>query len=236
MTNRFAYLTALLALLTVLALVPKSLAVTKNVTKVAIIDTGLDFNDPRFRPLLCKSGSEDLTGEGITDIIGHGTHVAGLIKQYATPNAHYCFLVFKYYSAHTFPSKNTYRMTEAILDAIRAGADIINVSGGGYSPSQLEYTALALHPHTLLVAAAGNDNTTRAYFPAAYHLPNVVSVGSKEQSGDKSTFSNYGSWVHAWEYGDDVMSTLPGGTGVSSGTSMATAIHTGKIVAERATK
>ena len=49
---------------------------------VAVIDTGIDaqaFN----RHVLCKTGHKDFTGTGIQDRHGHGTHISGLIDQYA---------------------------------------------------------------------------------------------------------------------------------------------------------
>ena len=45
----------------------------------------------------------------------------------------------------------------------------------------------------LVVAAAGNDSTNLAFWPAAF--PWVVGVGSPDANGKKSDYSNYGRWV-----------------------------------------
>jgi hypothetical protein len=69
----------------------------------------------------------------------------------------------------------------------------------------------------LVVAAAGNDATTRRFYPAAFAAapsvngggPPVVSVGALNPNGSKALFSNDGSWVHHWATGAAVVSTYP---------------------------
>ncbi len=81
--------------------------------RVAVIDTGLDLSDPRFSALLCKDikGVNLVPKEGIRDLIGHGTHVAGIIKKYAK-DANYCMMIIKYYS---IDNSNTTNMINSIL-------------------------------------------------------------------------------------------------------------------------
>lgn len=47
--------------------------------KVAVLDTGIDLNHPAFAPIKDNIEQEDFTGEGNSDDVGHGTHVAGTL-------------------------------------------------------------------------------------------------------------------------------------------------------------
>ncbi|WP_180349975.1 S8 family serine peptidase [Bacillus sp. D386] len=78
----------------------------------------------------------------------------------------------------------------------------------------------------LIVAAAGNDQTTRPTFPAA--LQNVLSVSSTTKFDKKSYFSNYGTSIDLAAPGSEITSTLPNNkSGSMSGTSMASPIVAG---------
>lgn len=67
--------------------------------------------------------------------------------------------------------------------------------------------------------AAGNDNID--YDPIGVY-DEVISVGSIDGAGNKSSFSNYGDWVDICAPGTSVLSTIPNNKyGRMSGTSMA---------------
>ncbi len=66
--------------------------------------------------------------------------------------------------------------------------------------------------------AAGNDGIEDGA-PAEYE--NVIAVGAIDRNGDRSSFSNYGSWVDIAAPGTDIYSTVPGGYESMNGTSMA---------------
>lgn len=204
---------------------------------VAVVDTGLDLTDPRFSKVLCKTGHKDFTGAGIEDHHGHGTHIAGLIKKYAK-NANYCLLIVKYYdkSPEGWTSPNHSNFLQAEIYAIKH-ADVINISGGGDGFIHYEYATIEQYPNKVLIVAAGNDNENLddknyAYYPASYRSPNEIIVGSKHENGVKAPTSNYGRGL-VWEVGSNVLSTLPNGVGIMSGTSQACAIHTGKYIYEK---
>ncbi len=195
------------------------------------MDTGLDLKDPRFASALCPTGHKDFTGTGIVDRNGHGTHVAGLIKQYAGDSG-YCLLIYKYYDHDTILGEEDHAFeweVTAFSQAIKDGADVVNFSGGGTMHSLLEYNTMRRATDTIFVVAAGNngqdlDTKGNEFYPASYRLPNTLAVGNL---GAKS--SNYAPWL-VWEVGENVLSTVPGGLRYLSGTSMATAIRTGKLV------
>lgn len=202
--------------------------------KVAIVDTGLDLKDPRFKDHLCKSGHQDFTGEGIEDSVGHGTHVSGIIQHYAD-NGNYCLLIYKYYSYAASGKLNQEREVMAFKEAIKQKVAIVNFSGGGENLYNPEKEVIKHGPHTLFVVAAGNEHhdldEVCDYYPACLNLKNILVVGSTDSEGIRSNYSNYGSIVSDWEIGENVMSTLPDDReGHMSGTSQATAIQTGKLI------
>lgn len=91
-----------------------------------------------------------------------------------------------------------------IVWAAEHGARVISCSWGSTSlPSRTEEAILkeCYDSNIVVVAAAGNDNISSPHAPAT--SPHVISVGSVDEDGGKSSFSNYGNWVHI---------TAPGGT------------------------
>lgn len=201
----------------------------KEPLRVAIIDTGLDPTDARFTHL-CENGHIDLTGTGIKDTMGHGTFVAGLIQEYAG-DANYCMIIIKLFDTKVV-MEDTYG--RGIKAAIDEKAALVNISGGGNRAEPGEYDLIRSNPQTMFVVAAGNwgaDITgVEKFFPASYDLLNEVVVGSRGQMFRRSYFSNYGSIVTAWENGESVVGYSPTGLTTMSGTSMSTAIKTGKII------
>jgi thermitase len=209
---------------------------------VAIIDTGLDINDPRFMPFLCVAGHRDFTGTGLKDTNGHGTHIAGLIVKYAK-KSNYCIKIYKAYVGDVELEKKGYKYeVAAIKEAIKQGAMIINISAGGPSQQYEELEMIKNHPEVLIVASAGNDGINldlkqEQFYPASYKLPNIISVGMLTHRNKRDPRSNYAENIQ-WEVGENVLSTFPkwcDNTGCSthkimSGTSQAAAIHTGKLV------
>ncbi len=230
----------LFALLSLLLVDTISTGGETKVTKVAIIDTGLDLNDPRFKNKLCPNKHWDFVDNDAypQDIHGHGTHVAGLISQYAE-GAKFCLMIFKYYEEKASGAVNIQRMKQAMKIAVKLGADVVNISGGGPSYDIEEFDIIKTNPKVTFVVAAGNeskniDTVEGAYFPASYSADNLIRVGSLEKCNFKLRSSNFGSKVTAWEIGL-ANSTLPGGRyGHMAGTSQATAIRTGKILSGKA--
>ncbi|HBS43959.1 MAG TPA: peptidase S8, partial [Paenibacillus sp.] len=89
----------------------------------------------------------------------------------------------------------TYSVAEGIIWAADNGAKVINLSLGNYADSQFLHDAIkyAYDRDIVLVSAAGNDNTERPGFPAAY--PEVIAVAATNASGEKASFSNYGDYI-----------------------------------------
>lgn len=226
--------------------ISKRIAAQKRPLKVAVVDTGLDRNDPRFSKVLCKMGHRNfVTGSTNTyDSHGHGTHIAGLIKQNAGEGG-YCLVILKYFDENADSQTNFQNSIAAFRWAAQIGVDIVNFSAGGPTANPLERQAIASSVKTVFVVAAGNEAKDMTlpenrYYPASYELPNLFVVGNVNQAGTRSPSSNYGDPRIIWEVGEKVRSTMPcvnsqGGLhydceGDMTGTSQATAVHTGKLI------
>jgi thermitase len=119
------------------------------------------------------------------------------------------------------------RIAEAFDYAGDVGARIVNASLGGAGTSKTLTDAMAAHPNTLYVVAAGNDSANTdvtAYAPCTSPAPNVICVGASTNRDARAYFSNYGkTTVDVFAPGVTIVSTWPGGGYVSlQGTSMAT--------------
>lgn len=123
---------------------------------------------------------------------------------------------------------STFAIAQGIDFAWENGAKVINLSLGGPGASSAVRNAnqRALAAGAVIVAAAGNDNTSTLFYPAAD--PETIAVGSTDQNDDKSDFSNFGSWVDVAAPGTAVRSTTTGdGYILGDGTSFAAPIVSG---------
>jgi len=204
-------------------------------TRVVVLDTGLDIQDTRFSAHICNEGHKDFTNTELDDVEGHGTHIVGLIQQYAG-DADYCLIIVKYYKdSSTYNNMKAY--TAALKYSFSLEPAIINFSGIGPKFDEDELLEIQHHPEVVMIVAAGNEGTNldeKKYYPASYEEANVITIGSIDWLTEHiSKFSNYGKVVKGWEVGEFVKSTLPKGQeGYMQGTSMSTAIFCGKKIRE----
>jgi subtilisin family serine protease len=179
------------------------------------------------------------------DDAGHGTHVAGIIGAKGNNGAGIAgvnwdvkIMALKFLDEDG--AGNTADAANAIDYAVSHGARVINASWGGPAFSLALYQAVrrAGDKGVGFVAASGNDghnSDVKPDFPAAFDLPNVISVAATDSTDDLVDFSNYGSVsVDLAAPGDDIESTVPPSTDSSgfasfSGTSMATPFVTGAV-------
>jgi cyanobactin maturation PatA/PatG family protease len=117
-------------------------------------------------------------------------------------------------------------LAQALTRAAVAGARVINVSGGQFSPGGAAHPLLAevvrdcARQGVLIVAAAGNDGCECLHVPAA--LDPVLVVGALDACGEPSGFSNWGA-----AYRDRGVLAPGFGPGPGGGTSYATAVVSG---------
>jgi len=167
------------------------------------------------------------------DDVGHGTHCSGTIGAVGNNgigvvgvNWNVSLMPVKFLDATG--SGSTSAAVSAIQYAVRMGAKIISASWGGPGASQALEDAIAAagQADVLFVAAAGNSGQNTDFFPnypSSYTLDNIIAVAASDHNDQLATFSNYGvASVDLAAPGVDILSTLPGGYGLLSGTSMAT--------------
>lgn len=136
----------------------------------------------------------------------HGTHVAGTIAAESDNNIGVAGVSF---GAKIMPLRTLGARGGTSFDIVQAlrfaaglsnssgtvpaqPADIINLSLGGPGSSQFEaalYQEL-FEMGIIVVAAAGNENTSTLSFPASY--PGVISVAALDASNRRAPYSNFG--------------------------------------------
>ncbi|TFE28981.1 S8 family serine peptidase [Cohnella luojiensis] len=166
--------------------------INRDVTAtIAIVDTGVDYNNPELKPYLLEG--KNLINARMTaqDDNGHGTAVAGIMVAIAKAGNSSSglgrwkgrFLPVK--ALDEFGSGNEEKLTQGIRYAVEQGANIIVLSLGLRRDAvglrgAVEY---AESNGVLLVAASGNDaavfgDKAAVQYPAAY--PTVLAVAGSE--------------------------------------------------------
>jgi hypothetical protein len=168
----------------------------------------------------------------LDDHIGHGTFIAGVIRQSA-PDARVRMIRVMHTDGVVQEQvllTALYVLAAQVATALAADdldgmVDVVSLSLGYYeeTPDDFNYTNLLADAVKKLcdlgvavVASAGNDATEYPSLPAALStrpggdpmLP-VLGVGALNPNGTKAMFSNDGPWVTAWAAGADVISTYP---------------------------
>ena len=203
---------------------------------VSVIDTGLDVNHPEFAGQVARVFDTSSGGPDVTDIVGHGTFVSGLISS-LDGNARggkgvagtTKLIAIR---ASTESGFTVGDLISGIDFSIRRGADVINLSLAGDASSFTRTQARALRAaffnDVLPIAAAGNnaENGNPPEFPAAAIGGKRggrgigLSVAATKPDGSVASFSDHNDFVSlaapgasggGCEFG--VFSTLPANTG-----------------------
>lgn len=134
----------------------------------------------------------------LTPVDNHGTAVAGVAKAYVGDNyatagvCAACKIMDVEIGDPDVVSVTD--MAEAILYAVDNQATVINLSWGVDNPGVLEpYTSYAFAHDCPVVAAMGNDGANNSVSPASD--ADVIAVGALNSDGNRSSYSNYGTWI-----------------------------------------
>ncbi|QFZ24872.1 type VII secretion-associated serine protease mycosin [Saccharothrix syringae] len=229
--------------------------------KLAIIDTGVNAEHPRLKGRVIAGGDYVETAEkGAKDCDGHGTGVAGVAAASrddrtgfvgAAPDAQvisirqtsnrYAF-EDKANPANSRPSAGRVgTLAQAIVAAVRQGAQVINISltscARPQEPSTQERELQAAidwavnDEDVVVVTAAGNidansgceaqndnedTNNVNVVASPPWYADNVLSVASISQVGEVSAFSVWGPWVSVAAPGEEITTLDPAGQGLTN--------------------
>jgi hypothetical protein len=162
----------------------------------------------------------------------HGTAVAVLVAGSApdAPGVAPAASVLSIRVIDTEDKSDVFTVSQGIVAAVDAGAQLINLSLGGRVTTELINRAItyASTHEVVIVAAAGNDGINRLAWPAAD--PRVVSVGATDATGRQAAFSNSGPQLHLTAPGVGILTggLNPQGT-LFSGTSASAPVIAGAI-------
>lgn len=199
-------------------------AVSDQAITVVVIDTGLP-DDARTNHDVLKARAtavdDPLYVDGqITDEVGgHGTVVAARVLERSGRAS-----VVSRSCAHRDGFSDEWSVAVELDAAITTDRPIVvNLSVGGYTSDDAGLPVLhRLVPKSdwpVVVAAAGNEGSSRQFFPAAFdHVVGVAALDAKQQ---RARFSNHGGWVDACAVGTGVVAPFISGWVRWSGTSFA---------------
>ena len=201
--------------------------------KVAVIDTGIDCTHPDFANAggsstdsaqggqLLFSAGRAFVATSISSPVcswqddhGHGTHVAGTVAA-ATNNSRgvsalgYPLQIIGMKVLDRSGSGFDSDVSDAIMAAADAGAQIISLSlgGTGYSQALQDAIRYAWQRNSLVVAAAGNAGSSTPSFPAAANF--AVGVSATTSANALASFSSFGDPIDIAAPGVSILSTVP---------------------------
>jgi hypothetical protein len=200
---------------------------------VSVLDTGLDVSHPEFAGQVQRTIDTASGGADVTDFVGHGTFVTGLIAALDGNGLGGKGVAGRTRIIAVRASTNgAFELSDLIrgIDfSIRRGADIINMSlaGQGFTQSHARALEAAFFNDVLPVAASGNnaEDGNPLEFPAAAVGGRRggrgigLSVAATKPDGGVASFSNHNDFVSlaapgasqgSCEFG--VFSTLPAST------------------------
>jgi len=175
--------------------------------KVAVVDTGVRATQPDLVGHVLPGWGFDGTTDDSND---HGTRVSSVIAAIrnngkgiagVAPDAS-IVPIRAFDGASTFDEDT---IVQALAQAADSGARVVNASFGTVPPLSGREAArirakidgaLAAHPNTLYVAAAGNDgndNDVDPVYPCSSDQPNLICVGAYKESGALTSNTNYGA-------------------------------------------
>ncbi len=211
---------------------------------IVVLDTGVDYNHPDlFGKVYLGFDAFDNDYDPM-DANGHGTHVAGIAAAKTnnllgiagiSPNSN--ILAVRVLGPAGW---GTFWMVGKGVQWANAAT---STHCGGQNPRVYNMSLGSIYNSTfvssqianaaalgrLVVAAAGNSNTSTKHYPGAD--PNAFGVAATEENDRRTYFSNYDTaanpWVDIAAPGWSILSTVPGGYEKFAGTSMASPVVAG---------
>ncbi len=164
----------------------------KGVT-VAVLDSGVNSH------LALDQQKGKITQIALTELtadsqLGHGTAVASIVSgdHPLTPGVAPASDILSIRITDDSGSSDSFTLADGIIQAVDAGAKVINISMGSYGDSNVVRNAVeyAQSSGAVIVASSGNSGLETVAYPAAYE--GVIAVGAVEAQGEHLDFSNTG--------------------------------------------
>jgi hypothetical protein len=209
-------------------------------TTVAVLDTGVAPLPDTQGTLLSGANfgvSTTSSGNGQTDLVGHGTAMAAIIggsgssvTEGFAPSAKILPVIINGTALGNQPKQ----MAAAIEYAVSQHVSVINLSQSvGQDASVSVAIQDALNSNIVVVAASGDEAASSVDYPAAY--PGVIAVGAVDQSGSIWNKSNTGAQVTLAAPGVNVPTEdNVGQAATTDGTSASTAYVSAAVALVRA--
>lgn len=201
-------------------------------TTVYVIDSGFTNNTLFYDNIIL---TESFIDNNSTDTLGHGTHVISLIssKDYGVSKNVDIVSLKVFNDTHNTTALDLVNALNFSQDHCMNHSNkcIINLSLGLTTIVEEVDELLndIYNDNFIIVVAAGNDDINSC-LKSPSHLDFVITVGSINYFDFKSSFSNYGSCVDLYTYGEFIPGlNLNNNVILKSGTSMSAPIVTGFI-------
>ena len=214
---------------------------------IAIIDSGIDYTHPDLTNKIRRHSNGAIYGydafnlmgwsQDFMDYAGHGTHCAGIAAAeinngigiagvaswnplVANSHSYVQLMPVKVLDEEGVGTAST--VANGISWAASNGAHILSMSLGTLEMSTAISDAVnyAASLGCVLVAAAGNFASNAPTYPA-YYSP-CIAVAATDANDQLTSWSQYGFWIDIAAPGENILSTMIGGSYYTmSGTSMA---------------
>ena len=193
--------------------------------RIAILDSGVYCSHADLDSKCVEQTSfVGQHGSPPDDIIGHGTHVAGIAAAETDNGVGIAGVAWEAsigslkvcYEDYTLAILGIIQgvcddadIAAAIIYAAQNGYDVINMSLAGpqFSQTLLNAVNYAWNQGVVIVAGAGNGYSTEKLYPAAYD--NVIAVAATDYFDNLAYFSTFGDWVSVLAPGHTILSTVP---------------------------
>jgi hypothetical protein len=191
--------------------------------RIGVSDTGLRDDAATHPWLQGVTGEPDPLGAvdpatalpTIPPYAGHGTFIAGVARCIA-PGAH--VHVEDHLPTAFAAADFDYVIVTKLVDLLRRGVDLINLSAGGTTVDGAPMLAfevfnaehLSQFPDVVLVAAAGNNGNDVPFWPAAAGWATGVGALAADRR-HRAWFSNWGASADVWAPGEALVNAFTSG-------------------------
>ncbi len=191
---------------------------------ILVIDTGFTDQYPQFNRYITNYNEYE------RDTHGHGTHVTTTILNGACEGVK--VTICKYWDNIWAIPKRNKEYYNCLKIATNPKFDIINYSSSSPYFDETELKLLKKVKGRFIAAAGneGHDIQLKPKYLASYNLSNITIVGNSLPNGKPNPSSNHNANNMVWERGTNVWAYGLNGPEEKTGTSMAAAAFTNKIV------